>query len=140
MGRCDSATCSIGVQIEVRKLIEQISEETAAQIKKMLEGGFLDYEEGLDTKWSEIVENVDWKNPERTKAVLLEELGSLQLVDRMLLYPATRLMSTELYGGGVRQHRDLRETSRCEMIEKVERQFEHFKHCTVVLTLNQWGS
>ena len=46
MGRCESAECSLGIKIQLKKLIEQLSSATEDKILKMLNDGFVEDSNG----------------------------------------------------------------------------------------------
>jgi len=118
MGWCDAAECSVGLRIQLRKLVEQISEKNVEMIRQLINEGFIDDSNGFKNEvFREVVERMDWKNCDEAKDYLLETLGMRgdkfkskfshevredlsggTLLDHFLLCHVTRLIETGRWG------------------------------------------
>ena len=123
MGKCETATASIGISILLSDLVPQLNETNFAFIKKMLYDGFIeDCNDYYDESYKRIIgyDNDDIKLPEsynEFKICLTEELihnGSFYkskfssneepnrihgcLWDQILLIPIKEILETERWG------------------------------------------
>ena len=105
MGRCESATASIGIKILLSDLLVQINETNYTLIKKMLEDGCI--EDGSDSYndvYQDIIEellyvyNNDSTQYIQCKERLIKEFKSSELFDTFLLVPITKILQTERWG------------------------------------------
>lgn len=121
MGRCESATASIGFKILLSNLVSQIDEQNFKLIIKMLEDGFIeDDNDYFNEVFNDIIYNdevIDSDDFSRIKEYLTNQFqnrGSLTrykfssreeptlsngcLFDKYLLFPIKQILSTDRWG------------------------------------------
>jgi len=159
MGRSETAKCSVGLRIPLRKLVEQISETNVEMIERLMEDGFIDDNNGFkDEVFREVLEGVeDWKNCDEAKDYLLKTLGkrgdkckskysSLEseniskgtLLDQHLLYHVVGLIENKRWGfseGTNATCTELPDLAKAK--EEVKKAYKGLEHFSVVLVLHQ---
>jgi len=107
MGKCESATASIGIKVLLSDLILQINETNLTLIKKMLDNGFIEDENDyFNNIYSNIVNRNDLSEnyiefkEQLTQYFKLNDstVGSGCLFDKYLLVPIKRILKTDRWG------------------------------------------
>jgi hypothetical protein len=107
MGKCESATASIGIKVLLSDLILQINETNLTLIKEMLYNGFIEDENNyFNNIYSNILNRNDLsKNYTEFKEQLAKyfklndsSIGSGCLFDKYLLVPIKQILKTDRWG------------------------------------------
>lgn len=114
MGRCDSATASIGLRIRLSDLILQITEENASLILEMLHDGWIEDENDyFNEVYSTICDTLSTTELKEHAAYAFTHNGTYHksrdghakptleegcLFDKFLLVPVKKILETERWG------------------------------------------
>ena len=104
MGKCESATASIGIKVLLSDLILQINETNLTLIKEMLDNGFIEDENDyFNNMYSNIVNRNDLSENYKEQLTQYFKLndssvGSGCLFDKFLLVPVKQILQTYRWG------------------------------------------
>jgi hypothetical protein len=104
MGKCESATASIGIKVLLSDLILQINETNFTLIKEMLDNGFIEDENDyFNNMYSNIVNRNDLSKNYKEQLTQYFKLndssvGSGCLFDKFLLVPVKQILKTDRWG------------------------------------------
>lgn len=104
MGKCESATASIGIKVLLSDLILQINETNLTLIKEMLDNGFIEDENDyFNNMYSNIVNRNDLSENYKEQLTQYFKLndssvGSGCLFDKFLLVPVKQILKTDRWG------------------------------------------
>jgi hypothetical protein len=104
MGKCESATASIGIKVLLSDLILQINETNLTLIKEMLDNGFIEDENDyFNNMYSNIVNRNDLSKNYKEQLTQYFKLndssvGSGCLFDKFLLVPVKQILKTDRWG------------------------------------------
>lgn len=121
MGKCESATSSIGIKILLSDIVSQINDKTFKLIMELLDNGFIeddnDYFNEVYTDIiynSDVMDNDDFEDVKNTLTNEFQNRGSITkykfssreeptlsngcLFDKYLLFPVKEILSTDRWG------------------------------------------
>lgn len=118
MGKCETATASIGIRIRLADLIEQMTEYNMDLIIYMLENGFIEDDNDLfNENFDNIINDGEYTNYEDAKKYFMDQfathgdifvdrwtnkrtqtLDNGSLLDMYLLVPVHTILSTDRWG------------------------------------------
>jgi hypothetical protein len=100
MGKCETATASIGIKILLSDLISQLNETTFDIIQDMLYDGFIEDENNkYNDEYVDVVKGDPFTgNYIEYKEYLLTELKKNGCLDKALLLPVREILQTDRWG------------------------------------------
>ena len=137
MGRCDTATVSIGIKILLSDLISQINENNFNLIKKMLSDGCVEDQDGeYNDTYIQFIEDLiyqqNYNYVEFTEYITDQFPGNLS--DMKLLVPIKKILSSERWGYNVSGTNSISKTMDANLSIDLE-EYNEIKNLKTVLIL-----